>query len=275
MQILKALLRPFHFSWSRGYATGLRRRDRERHGSFTLRKKVRQSRFLAARTIDPLDTLIHCDSAESGANRADQIEDQMEPRRDPAKLSGFEHNLLRQEVFKIIKAKSFFRERITLASGRESDFYFNMKPSMFDPEGSWKISELLFDRLLSEKFDYVGGLALGAVPLVSNLAAYSHYRNQKIQGFFVRDKVKEHGTKLLIEGLAKEENLAGAKVVILDDVVTTGGSALKAVKAAQEAGAAVILVLALVDREEGGAETYSKANIRYESIFKASEFLNS
>lgn len=199
----------------------------------------------------------------------------MEPRRDPANLSGFEHNLLRQEVFKIIKAKSFFREHIILASGRESDFYFNMKTSMFDPECAWKISELLFDRLLGETFDYVGGLALGAVPLVGNLAAYSHYRNQKMQGFIVRDKVKDHGTKLLIEGLAKSETLEGSKVVILDDVVTTGGSALKAVNAAKEAGADVILVLALVDREEGAAETYSKANIRYESIFKASEFLNS
>jgi orotate phosphoribosyltransferase len=199
----------------------------------------------------------------------------MEPRRDPAKLSGFEHNLLRQEVFNIIKTKSFFRERIVLASGRESDFYFNMKPSMFDPEGAWKISQLLFDRLLGEDFDFVGGLALGAVPLVSNLAAYSYYRNQKIRGFFVRDKVKNHGTKLLIEGLASGEDLAGSKVVILDDVVTTGGSALKAVKAAQDAGAAVILVLALVDREEGGVETYAKAEIRYETIFKASEFLSS
>ena len=199
----------------------------------------------------------------------------MDPRRGPAKLSGFEHNLLRQEVFKIIKSKSFFRERITLVSGRESDFYFNMKPSMFDPEGSWKISELLFDRLLSEKIDYVGGLAIGAIPLVSNLAAYSYYKNQKIPGFFVRDKVKDHGTKLLVEGLPKDQTLQGSKVVILDDVVTTGGSALKAVNAAQEAGAAVILVLALVDREEGGAETYAKAKIRYEAIFKASEFLNS
>jgi len=199
----------------------------------------------------------------------------MEPRRDPGTLSGFEAKFLRDKVFNIIKAKSFFRERITLASGRESDFYFNMKPSMFSPDGAYEISQLLFDHLRDENFDYVGGLALGALPLVSNLSAFSHSKSQPIAGFFVRDKVKDHGTKLLIEGLSKGETLEGKKVVILDDVVTTGGSAMKAVNAALEAGASVILVLALVDREEGAAEFYKDAKIRYESIFKASEFMRS
>lgn len=199
----------------------------------------------------------------------------MEPRRDPANLSGFEASLLRDKVFNIVKAKSFNRGQITLASGKESNFYFDMKPTMFSPDGALALSEVIFDRLSGVELDYVGGLAVGALPLVSNLALFSYGKNRPIPGFFVRDKIKDHGTKLLIEGLAKNETLEGKSVVILDDVTTTGASAMKAVKAAQDAGARIVLVLSVVDRGEGADVFYENAGIPFESIFTASQFLES
>lgn len=195
-------------------------------------------------------------------------------RRDPAQLSQFEASLLRAKVFKIIKEKSFFRGSVKLASGRDSDFYFDMKPTMFSPDGAVALSEILMNHLYGQDFDYVGGLALGAVPLISNLTALSFTCGKPIPGFFVRKEIKDHGTKRLIEGLAHNETLQGKRVVILDDVTTTGGSAMIAVKAAQEAGANVILVLSVVDRQEGAAETYKAAGVAFESLFTANEFLS-
>src|SRR5436853_2797839 len=144
----------------------------------------------------------------------------MSARRDP--LSAFEANLLRQQVFNLIKAKSFRKGSFTLVSGKVSQYYLDMKPTMLDPEGANKLSEMVFHRLCSLEIDYVGGLALGAVPLISTIAMLSHARNRPLPGFFVRKEVKDHGTKKLVEGLSDEEGLKGKRVVILDDVTTTG-----------------------------------------------------
>ncbi|MBV9531134.1 MAG: orotate phosphoribosyltransferase, partial [Bradyrhizobium sp.] len=94
-----------------------------------------------------------------------------------------------------------------------------------------------------------------------------------IASFFVRKKPKEHGARLAIEGLAKGESLEGKRVVILEDVTTTGGSAMKAFEAVREAGANVALVLTIVDREEGAGDTFAQADLPFRSIYKASEFL--
>jgi orotate phosphoribosyltransferase len=194
-------------------------------------------------------------------------------RRRP--LSGFETNLLRSKVFDLIKAKSFSKGKYVLASGKESNYYLDLKPAMLDPEGTNALSELILEKLEPMKIDYVGGLALGAVPLISVISMLSHQREHPIPGFFVRKEVKDHGTKKLVEGLSGNDTLKDKRVVILDDVTTTGGSAMVAVRAAQEAGAKVILVLSIVDREEGAAEFYKKENIPFEWLFTANEFLNS
>jgi len=191
----------------------------------------------------------------------------MEPLRFPT-----DRQTPRHRVFKIIKERSFERKHITLASGKESHFYFNMKPTMFNSEAAALLPGLILDRLQGVEFEAIGGLELGAVPLISPVCMTAHNeRGWNLPGFAVRQKVKDHGTKQRIE---TADDLNGKKVVILDDVTTTGQSAMQAVAAVTEAGAQVVMVLAVVDREEGAAEFYREKGIPFGALFTASEFLN-
>jgi orotate phosphoribosyltransferase len=174
----------------------------------------------------------------------------------------------------IIHARSFGRGEIKLASGRTSNFYFNLKPTMLDAEGAALLAELTLDALKGERIDYVGGLEMGAVPIAGALAQLSWQRGTPIEAFFVRKKPKEHGAKLLVEGLTPTESLKGKRVVIVEDVTTTGGSALKAAESVREAGAEIAFVLTMVDREEGATEAFKAAGLDFRSLFRASEFLN-
>ncbi len=157
----------------------------------------------------------------------------------------------RARLAEIIRKRSFGRGEITLASGRKSDFYFNLKPTMLDPEGAALLAELTYEALKDDNLDYVGGLEMGAVPLAGAIAQLSWIKGHPIAAFFVRKKPKEHGARLAVEGLAKGETLQGKRIVIVEDVTTTGGSALKAVEAVRDAGGEIVLVLTMVDREEG------------------------
>ena len=179
----------------------------------------------------------------------------------------------RARLHAIIRTRSFGRGEITLASGRKSNFYFNLKPTMLDAEGASLLAELTLDALSGEKIDYVGGLEMGAVPLAGAIAQLSFMRGHPIQAFFVRKKPKEHGAKLTVEGLARGESLKGKRVVIVEDVTTTGGSALKAVEVVREAGGEVAFVFTMVDREEGAAESFKEAGLAFRSLFQAAEFL--
>lgn len=175
----------------------------------------------------------------------------------------------------IIAERSFGLGEITLASGRKSHFYFNLKPTMLDPEGAALLAQLALEALSEDKIDAVGGLEMGAVPISGAVAALSWITGTPLPNFFVRKKPKEHGAKLLVEGLAKGESLAGKNVAIVEDVTTTGESALKAANAAKESGANVALVLTIVDRQEGASETFVNAGFRFRSLFTADEFLKS
>jgi orotate phosphoribosyltransferase len=179
----------------------------------------------------------------------------------------------RARLAEIIRKRSFGRGEITLASGRKSDFYFNLKPTMLDPEGASLLAELTFEALRDDRLDYVGGLEMGAVPLAGAIAQLSWIKGHPIAAFFVRKKPKEHGARLAVEGLAKGESLQGKRVVIVEDVTTTGGSALKAVEAVRDAGGEIALVFTMVDRDEGATEAFAEAGIPFRSLYKAAEFL--
>ena len=179
----------------------------------------------------------------------------------------------RARLAEIIRKRSFGRGEIKLASGRTSNFYFNLKPTMLDPEGAALLAELTFEALREDGLDYVGGLEMGAVPLAGAVAQLSWLKGHPIAAFFVRKKPKEHGARLAVEGLAEGESLKGKRVAIVEDVTTTGESALKAVEAARDAGGVVALVLTMVDREEGADETFAKAGLAFRSLYRASEFL--
>ena len=180
----------------------------------------------------------------------------------------------RTRLADIIFARSFGRGEITLASGRKSDFYFNLKPTMLDPEGAALLAELTFEALKGDRLDYIGGLEMGAVPLAGAIAQLSWLRGAPIAAFFVRKKPKEHGARLAVEGLAKGESLSGKRIVIVEDVTTTGGSAIKAADAVRDAGGDVALVFTMVDRDEGAAAAFAEAGLPFRSLYKASEFLN-
>src|SRR5579885_3000005 len=179
----------------------------------------------------------------------------------------------RARLHDIIRRRSFGRGEVTLASGRKSDFYFNLKPTMLDPEGAALLAQLTLDALASEELDYIGGLEMGAVPIAAAASAVSALTDSPVHAFFVRKQPKEHGAKLLIEGLMKGESLEGKRVAVLEDVTTTGGSAMKAVDAVKDAGAEVALVFTMVDRQEGATETFAQAGIKFVSLFTADEFL--
>jgi orotate phosphoribosyltransferase len=174
----------------------------------------------------------------------------------------------------IIHRRSFGYGEIKLASGRTSHYYFNLKPTMLDPEGAALLAQLTLDALAGERIDAIGGLEMGAVPIAGAVAQLSHMIGAPIRAFFVRKKPKEHGARLSIEGLMPGESLAGKRIVIVEDVTTTGGSSMKAVETMREAGAEIAFVLSLVDREEGATEAFAAQGIAFRAIYRASEFLN-
>ena len=202
------------------------------------------------------------------------------PSRTPARSSApMLHPLpeaaaARARLRDIIHQRSFGYGEIKLASGRISNFYFNLKPAMLDAEGAALLAQLTLDALIGDRIDYIGGLEMGAVPIAGAVAQLSHMIGAPMQAFFVRKKPKEHGARLSVEGLMPGESLAGKRVVIVEDVTTTGGSAMKAVEAAREAGAEVAFVLTIVDREEGATEAFAAQSLAFRAIYRASEFLN-
>jgi len=116
---------------------------------------------------------------------------------------------------------------------------------------------------------------MGAVPLAGAIAQLSWIKGHPIAAFFVRKKPKEHGARLAVEGLTKGESLQGKRIVIVEDVTTTGGSALKAAEAVRDAGGEIVLVFTMVDREEGATEAFAEAGLEFRSLYKAGEFLKS
>ena len=180
----------------------------------------------------------------------------------------------RARLAEIIFKRSFGRGEITLASGRKSDFYFNLKPTMLDPEGAALLAELTLEALANDKFDYVGGLEMGAVPIAGAIAQLSFMKGRPIPAIFVRKKPKEHGAKLSVEGLVKGETLAGKKVVVVEDVTTTGGSAMKAVEAVKDSGGEVVMVFTMVDREEGATEFFAEQKMPFRALYRAKDFLS-
>jgi orotate phosphoribosyltransferase len=181
----------------------------------------------------------------------------------------------RAELFELIRIRSFGRGKIMLASGRESDYYIDMRPTTVHPAGATCVGELIVDALEGMAVDFVGGLEMGAVPIATAAAIASHRRGGRLQAFFVRKKPKDHGAKKLVEGLPKGETLKGKNVVVLEDVTTTGGSSMQAVQALREEGANILCVLTIVDRLEGAKENFQAEALEFRALYTADEFLKS
>jgi orotate phosphoribosyltransferase len=178
----------------------------------------------------------------------------------------------RDRLAELILRRSFqYRENppFTLASGRTSFFYFNCKPVTLDPEGMNLIGRVLFDMIRGSGVTAAGGLTLGADPLANALSVISFQEGEPVKSFIVRKDVKAHGTKSAVEGNVKP----GERVVVLDDVITTGGSTITAIERAREAGLLVERVIALIDREEGGRENILGLVDRVDAVFTRTEIM--
>jgi orotate phosphoribosyltransferase len=180
--------------------------------------------------------------------------------------------MVRQRLFQLLKEKSFEKRKVTLSSGKESDYYLDCRQTTLSPEGAWCVGYLVYERLRTwyPAVQAIGGPTLGADPIVTAVSLRSRESGDPIPGFLVRKKAKEYGARQRIEG---SKNLApGARVCVVEDVFTTGGSCLEAIEAVEEAGLVVAGAIAIVDRGEGGMERISSKGYRVEAIFKASEF---
>jgi orotate phosphoribosyltransferase len=176
---------------------------------------------------------------------------------------------IEQQLFQLLKDRSFQRGTFRLASGAMSNYYIDGKMAEAFSESSYLIGEVLYERTKDLPIDAIGGLEIGAVPLTTAAVISYHLHGRKMEGFWVRDKAKLHGTRKVVEGNLKP----GARVVILDDVITTGGSSGKAIKEVKEMECEVVLVLALVDRLQGAAKFFEDEGIaNYQAIFTIRDF---
>lgn len=182
------------------------------------------------------------------------------------------NSAVRDRLLTLLRERSFERKRVILASGKESDFFIDCKQTILTAEGHALVGEAMFDALSElPAHQAVAGVALGGCPLASAVSLISHQRGRDLPALYVRKERKDHGSAKLVEG---DRALApGAPVVLLEDVITTGGSSLKAVEALSNVGAKVVGVLALVDRLEGGREAIEQTNLPLIALFSRTDFM--
>lgn len=177
----------------------------------------------------------------------------------------------RERLANLLRSKSLVRGEITLSSGKKSNYYLDCKLTTLHPEGALLTGYCLLELLdeMGVRPDAIGGLSMGADPLVSAAIVVSEIEKRPLPGFLVRKEAKKHGRQKQIEGL---ESPRGKKVVIVDEVCTTGVSTQEAIDAAEREGAEVVAVVSLVDREEGGSDAL-RAKYNYRAVFTARELL--
>ena len=175
----------------------------------------------------------------------------------------------KQRLLELIRRKSFLRGQFKLASGAMSDYYLDMKPTSFDPEGAALIGEIICGMLTDDAdVDAIGGLELGAVPIVAAVCARS-WPDHPISGFVVRKEKKGHGTDQKIDG----NFTPGSKVVLIEDVTTKGGSVMQAVRAVRAQGAHIKRIITIVDRLEGALDNLKKEGLELTPIFTTADLM--
>lgn len=170
---------------------------------------------------------------------------------------------MKEELKKLLRETGAVKTGdFTLSSGKKSNFYIDCRKVTLHPKGAKLIGKIILEKIKGIKVDAIGGLTLGADPITSTVVALGD-----IPGFIVRKKEKEHGTRQQIEGLIEP----GWNVVIVEDVATTGASALQAIEAVEAIGARVVKVISVVDREEGAAEALK--NYDFDPILRKSDLI--
>jgi orotate phosphoribosyltransferase len=185
------------------------------------------------------------------------------PKRAASPVKG------KERLLEIIKRKSLIKGKFKLASGATSDYYLDMKPTTFDPEGVNLVADIVYGMLSDDRdVDAIGGLELGSVPIVVAVCMRS-WSQRPVEGFVVRKEKKGHGTDKLIDGNFRPNST----VVLFEDVTTTGASVMQAVRAVRRQGATVKKIITIVDRLEGAVDNLKREHIELEAVFKAPELL--
>jgi orotate phosphoribosyltransferase len=178
----------------------------------------------------------------------------------------------RELLVDLLRERSFERKRVVLASGRESDFFIDCKQAALTAEGHALLGSLMFEALdVLPRCEAVAGVELGGCPLASAVSLTSFVRGRPLPALYVRKEAKDHGSKRLIEG--DRSLVPDMPIVMLEDVVTTGGSTLKAVEKITAAGGRVVGVVAIVDRLEGGSEAIRSAGLPIVSLCTRRDFI--
>ena len=173
--------------------------------------------------------------------------------------------LVLEKAFKYSKEPVF-----KLVSGKVSNYYFNCKAITLHPEGMHLIGNLIFDLIKDSDVQGIGGLTLGADPIACAVSYTSYLKGNPIEAFVVRKTAKSHGTMAWIEGNIRK----GDKVVIIDDVITTGKSTIEAINRAKEEGLSVVKVIAFIDRQEGGRETIEASGYKLDALITKDEVMD-
>ncbi|OBQ56820.1 orotate phosphoribosyltransferase [Halodesulfovibrio spirochaetisodalis] len=182
---------------------------------------------------------------------------------------------LKKRLAELLYEKSYKEGDFTLASGKKSDYYFDCRQTALHPEGAWLIGNLFYELICglenAAEVKGVGGMTLGADPLVSSTSVISFEKGGHLPALIVRKQPKGHGTGQGVEGLANFEE--GDVVVMLEDVVTTGGSVITAIERIEASGLKVSCVCAVLDRDEGGREALAERGYNLVSIFDRKELV--
>jgi orotate phosphoribosyltransferase len=173
----------------------------------------------------------------------------------------------RCRLLELFKARAFSFGRFTLASGKESSYYVNSKKALFYSETVALLGEAIWDKTRDLDIQAVGGLEVGAIPMATAAVLRYHQEGRPLEGFFVRKEVKGHGSRERLEGVLPP----GARVAVLDDVLTTGGSVVQAIQEVEKAGGTVAAVVCIVDRLEGARELLAP-KYNYRPIFTIRDF---
>ncbi|MDW7773440.1 MAG: orotate phosphoribosyltransferase [Desulfobulbaceae bacterium] len=179
----------------------------------------------------------------------------------------------REQLKQILLQKSYREGIFTLTSGKTSDFYVDGKQTTLSAEGAYLCGRLLYRiiREHPEKITGVGGMTLGADPLVTAISLISYLEKDPIPAFIIRKESKGHGTDKFIEGKSNLE--PGGLVAVVEDVVTTGGTLIKVIERVESQGYRVGLVAAIVDRQEGGAETLAARGFPLAAVFTREQLI--
>ena len=176
---------------------------------------------------------------------------------------------LKEKLFNLLNQEALKRGKFLLSSGKESNYYLDGRVITLSPQGAYLVASIILDMLEDEVLDAIGGPTLGADPIVGALAVLSYINQHPIKTFIVRKQAKEHGTLQQVEGPALKN---GDRVILVDDVATSGKAILEAKQALDKIGVIADKAIVIVDRNQGAVDNLAKVGVKLESIFKIADF---